>query len=232
MRKYIITIVLLLLFFSSAVADRIYPTVQIGLFIDPNLFDKCIANSELDRYIYDQDTSVHDWSPNIFKSYWFNDGSFMINIVDQHSKISSISLTFGPELSLDSNFVKFVLRNVLNCSGLLFTNTDQVIGTFVSEEEYLNETFGIFYSRDFETGAMDVDIYSWYWFALYKIDPFSRMKYYSGCDTNYIGACVPNVNYDLDRSDVGVRNFFVIGQDKHNFDGDKNGVCCEPYPIF
>ena len=53
--------------------------------------------------------------------------------------------------------------------------------------------------------------------------------YYNNCDSNYVGACIPIVSYDLDCSDIGVRNFFVVGNDLHYFDSDGNGVCCEPY---
>jgi len=64
-------------------------------------------------------------------------------------------------------------------------------------------------------------------------DPYSVMNLFDGpCDPNYVGACVPVVDYDLDCSDIGIRNFFVTGTDKHRFDGDGNGVCCEPYPIL
>ena len=51
------------------------------------------------------------------------------------------------------------------------------------------------------------------------------------CDSNYEGACIPKTNGNLDCNDLnGMRNFFVVGNDIHYFDGNKNGVCCEPYP--
>jgi micrococcal nuclease len=52
----------------------------------------------------------------------------------------------------------------------------------------------------------------------------------SGCDPNYAGACVPVSSSDLDCADVGVRNFQVVGNDPHNFDGDHDSTACEPPP--
>jgi len=51
----------------------------------------------------------------------------------------------------------------------------------------------------------------------------------SECDSNYEGACVPLVNYDLDCADVK-GPVYVVGEDVHRFDRDKNGIGCEPYP--
>ncbi|MET0627576.1 MAG: thermonuclease family protein [Acidimicrobiia bacterium] len=47
------------------------------------------------------------------------------------------------------------------------------------------------------------------------------------CDPNYAGACVPVSSSDLDCADVGVRNFQVVGDDPHDFDGDHNRTACE-----
>ena len=49
----------------------------------------------------------------------------------------------------------------------------------------------------------------------------------SGCNPNYAGACIPNVPYDLDCSDVSATNFRVVGTDVYNFDRDGNGIACE-----
>lgn len=51
----------------------------------------------------------------------------------------------------------------------------------------------------------------------------------SNCDPNYSGGCVPNVSYDLDCPDIGLR-VYVIGNDRHGFDGsDNDGIGCESY---
>ena len=46
------------------------------------------------------------------------------------------------------------------------------------------------------------------------------------CDPNYAGGCVPNVSYDLDCPDIGFA-VQVVGNDRHRFDRDKDGIGCE-----
>ena len=46
------------------------------------------------------------------------------------------------------------------------------------------------------------------------------------CDPNYTGACVPIVSYDLNCADIA-GTVYVVGYDKHGFDGDGDGVGCE-----
>ncbi len=48
------------------------------------------------------------------------------------------------------------------------------------------------------------------------------------CNPNY-SACVPNVAYDIDCNDVSAKSFLVIGFDQYGFDGDGDGIACEPY---
>ena len=50
----------------------------------------------------------------------------------------------------------------------------------------------------------------------------------SGCDPNYTGTCVPNVEYDLDCVDIGMQ-VYVTGADVHGFDRDGDGLGCESY---
>lgn len=54
-------------------------------------------------------------------------------------------------------------------------------------------------------------------------------EYYSGddCDPNYSG-CVPDVEYDLDCSDIQ-EEVEVYGDDPHGFDRDGDGYGCESY---
>ena len=91
MRKLIFTLVLLMSIYSVALADRIKPTEQIGLFVDPDLFDKCITNSELNKIIYNRNTRTYDWTTTIFKSYWFDDGSFLNLLIDQLGQYSKVT---------------------------------------------------------------------------------------------------------------------------------------------
>lgn len=46
------------------------------------------------------------------------------------------------------------------------------------------------------------------------------------CDSNYSGACVPIVPYDLDCPDIG-QLVLVVGVDIHKFDRDRDGRACE-----
>lgn len=46
------------------------------------------------------------------------------------------------------------------------------------------------------------------------------------CDSNYSGACVPIVPYDLDCPDIG-QLVIVVGTDIHKFDRDRDGRACE-----
>ncbi len=49
----------------------------------------------------------------------------------------------------------------------------------------------------------------------------------ASCDPNYSGACIPNVNYDLNCPDVPFDDFYVVGSDPHGFDRDNDGLACE-----
>jgi hypothetical protein len=51
----------------------------------------------------------------------------------------------------------------------------------------------------------------------------------AGCDSNYEGACIPAVPYDLDCGDVFETDFYSVGSDPNNFDGDYDGIACETY---
>ena len=50
------------------------------------------------------------------------------------------------------------------------------------------------------------------------------------CDPSYPTLCIPVGTPDLDCKDVGVRSFPVTGADPHGFDGDNDGLGCEPWP--
>jgi hypothetical protein len=47
------------------------------------------------------------------------------------------------------------------------------------------------------------------------------------CDPSYPGTCIPSHPPDLDCGEISNRNFKVIGNDPHGFDGDNNGIGCE-----
>ena len=48
------------------------------------------------------------------------------------------------------------------------------------------------------------------------------------CNSNYSGACVPNINHDINCRDVG-HKVYVIGRDVYHLDADNNGIGCESY---
>lgn len=54
----------------------------------------------------------------------------------------------------------------------------------------------------------------------------------SNCDPAYPdeGVCIPSPPPDLDCRDITYRNFTVLEPDPHHFDGDGDGVGCEPPP--
>ena len=56
----------------------------------------------------------------------------------------------------------------------------------------------------------------------------SRMGGNGQCNSNYTGACVPNVSYDINCKDIKHR-VNVVGKDVYHFDADHDGVGCEKY---
>jgi hypothetical protein len=48
------------------------------------------------------------------------------------------------------------------------------------------------------------------------------------CDPSYPTLCIPIDAPDLDCADVSASNFPVTGADPHAFDGDNDGLGCEP----
>lgn len=239
MKKLIFLLMIVLFIVSGASANRIMPTNRIGLFIDPDSFIAAVWNSRLDSYVTGIDSG--ETSVGIFHSYYLtfylkNDVIMTCIIDDVYGKIGGISLSFpAPMYSKSSPEIYTILGLVLKCSGLLFSEYDDALTTARVKGRYVNDSYGIsiIEAGRYDTEEIDVSIYDSYWFTNWEETPYSRIKkYYGQCDPNYVGACVPLTNGNLDCKHIGVRNFFVIGQDKHYFDGDGNGVCCEPYPNF
>ena len=48
-----------------------------------------------------------------------------------------------------------------------------------------------------------------------------------GCDTSYPDVCIPPWPPDLDCGEISHKNFRVVGEDKHGFDLDNDGIGCE-----
>jgi hypothetical protein len=49
----------------------------------------------------------------------------------------------------------------------------------------------------------------------------------NNCDPAYPTVCIPPPPPDLDCADIQHRNFRVVGDDPHRFDGDLDGIGCE-----
>ncbi|PJB98468.1 MAG: calcium-binding protein, partial [Nitrosopumilales archaeon CG_4_9_14_0_8_um_filter_34_10] len=47
------------------------------------------------------------------------------------------------------------------------------------------------------------------------------------CDSSYPDVCIPPYPPDLNCGDISYKNFRVVGNDPHRFDGDKDGIGCE-----
>ena len=47
------------------------------------------------------------------------------------------------------------------------------------------------------------------------------------CDPSYPDFCIPPPPPDLDCGDIAQKDFTVIGDDPHRFDGDGDGIGCE-----
>jgi hypothetical protein len=61
-------------------------------------------------------------------------------------------------------------------------------------------------------------------------EPTQRPRRVRNCDPSYPTVCIPRYPPDLDCDDVRFREFRVRGRDPHSFDGDDDGVGCEPAP--
>ena len=60
-----------------------------------------------------------------------------------------------------------------------------------------------------------------------RIDLFPSSNNDENGDSSYPQVCIPHSPPDLDCGDIRHRNFRVVGQDPHRFDGDKDGIGCE-----
>ncbi len=49
----------------------------------------------------------------------------------------------------------------------------------------------------------------------------------SDCDPSYPDVCIPPWPPDLNCGDISYRNFYVLPDDPHGFDPDKDGIGCE-----
>ena len=235
MKKSLLALLLLaiLLTVSTASAKKYTPDDEIHLFVDRELFWQSLQKSEIGNQIksYDigTDFSRVTMSEYSWEHYTLEGDIVIINLLDSNrEKITCIGINFPNSYSATDAKVLSIFGQVLKSSGLPFDEYDEAMKSVRETGRYENESYCLILYKDDYEYEVHAEIYDYYWYA--DETPYSRMaKYYGYCDANYVGACVPTSSKDLECSDIGVRNFFVVGEDKHNFDGDKNGVCCEPY---
>lgn len=63
------------------------------------------------------------------------------------------------------------------------------------------------------------------WIAAFLVDTTDI-----DCDPSYPDLCIPSPPPDLDCDEIPYSSFQVIGDDPHGFDGDFDGIGCEPAP--
>lgn len=236
MNKTLLLIVLLLVICIPASADRIAPTADIGLFVDPDNFSEGLNLTPLKDHIQGIDSEPYPYNTGLIisiRDYKLEDDTMIRCWINRYNKIHAFRIIIDPiYYSQDYCFEDYELTEyVLQSTGLILSEDDRAAITAVKENQsdYLARNFYI--ERYVDDIDLFIDISSIYASGSGR-DPYNLMdEVFAGksCDPNYIGACIPIVSYDMDCTDIPVRNFFVTGNDTHYFDGDKNGVCCEPY---
>ena len=236
MRKLFMIMLLLLVICIPAAADRIAPTVDIGLFVDPKGFTDGLNMTPLKDHIQGIDSRAYTFNSDLITrimDYKLEDDTLIRCWINRYGKIHSFRIIIDPiYYSQDYCFEDYELAEyVLQSAGLILSDDDRAAITAVryNHKDYLARNFYI--KRYVDDINLNIDIDSIYLSGAGR-DPYNLMdEVFAGkvCDPNYIGACIPLVEHDLNCADIPVRNFFVTGTDIHRFDGDKNGVCCEPY---
>ena len=237
MKKLIFILCLLLFTVSAAYADRIAPTSDIGLFVDPDLFFDALKKTPIYDHIQGIGFQAYPYASDLItyiEDYKLEDDTLIRCWLDNNGKIHAFKIIISPWYLLrDDCYEAHQLTGfVLLAAGLLISDDDlDAIESIKNNEEYyLARNF--YLERYVDDINLNIEISSIYHSGV-GLTPYNMMTdLFSDrvCDDNYIGACIPVVSYDMDCSDITVRNFFVVGTDKHRFDGDNNGVCCEPFP--
>ena len=237
MKKILIIIFLLLIITSAAAADRIAPTKDIGLFIDMDVFWNGLKKTPLFDQIVNTDFQEYPFYSSLIKyvaHYYLDDDTYILLWINKYDRIHAIKIVIEPlYLIRDDCFEDYQLTGyVLLAAGLLTHDDDLAAIDAVKNNNDFHLGRNFLLTRYVDDINLNIEINNIYK-AADDLDPYSLMEVFSEhpCDPNYVGACIPIVSYDLDCTDIPVKNFFVTGTDKHRFDGDGNGVCCEPYPI-
>lgn len=237
MKRSVLFLFLILAVFLPAAADRIAPTTDIGLFVDPDVFWEGLQRTPLYDYIYEHESFDYKPADDLIKSftnYYIEGDAVIMCFINKYNKIHGIKIVIAPwYLVEDDCFEASQLTGfVLLASGLLVHDYDLGAVEAVKNNEKSFLSINYYLKRYIESDNLVIELRSFYDANHDFKDPYARMEIFEEpCDPAYVGACIPIVDYDLNCSDITDRNFFVIGKDKHHFDGDYNGVCCEPYPL-
>ena len=219
--KRIIVSLLLLLCIGSVEASRIEPTNDIGLFINKDLFINTFSS------LLESEVGIKILNITESEEYIIIETSNNIKTVlylNSLKKIHSIGVYALPGYkSLDDEWLTFVLA--FYSSGLFdsYEEAGKLLdGYTASYGTFITKNFGIEGGHEEQTGGYMIMI----------AGTTRDLSVHPGCDPNYVGVCIQKTNKNLNCSNVGIKNFFVVGTDKYHFDEDNNGVCCEPYPKF
>ena len=235
MKKTLLALLLLvvLLTVSTASAKKYTPDDDIGLFIDKEQFGECISKFGSPVVSYESGSSERPTllTEHDLEEYTLENGIVITNnLAFDSTKITSIHVTFPKDYAATDFMVYVMTGAILDCTGLLYDDEDygeamsliRAIGWYNNDSSY-----EVRINTDSKTQQVNVDYYD-YWKATGR-SPYDVTNYYKNCDSNYVGACIPAMDYRFKCSDMGARNFFVVGEDIYNYDIDGNGVCCEPY---
>lgn len=238
-KLFLVLLFVPLLFFNTSAAEKIDPMDNIGIFVDPDIFDAALRDTPIFDQVTYSGIREYPYDSELIKyiiDYEVYEGEVTIRCwEDYRGKILGIKIYIAPWYLLrDDCFEGYqIVGFVLLASGLFIGDGDleAIEAMKNNEESFLSPNYYI--KRAIEDDDLTFQISSYYDGDHRYNNPYRRMMLYDDldCDRNYLGACITVSSKDLDCSDVPFRNFYVTGTDVHGFDGDGNGVCCEPYPI-
>ncbi len=198
---------------------KLSPSDDIGIFVNLKNF-----REYMDVYFSSKNISIlYRDSSSDYDSYILSNGVTIWSALNNYGSIHTIIVSIAEDGDLGAYWD--IVGWIYLSTGLYFSTDNywEIFEKFSSHPLYENEYFSMI--GWFEESTEEF---------MTMISPNLERNFNvrSGCDSNYVGACVPVTTRNLNCLDIGVRNFFVVGTDTHFFDGDKNGVCCEPYPVF
>ena len=206
-------------FNRSLSTTKLSPTADIGIFVDLDIF-----NEYLSLFLSGENIKITDIdSTSEHIAYFLSNGVVIFNALNDFGSIHTIIMTAEEGGDFESYWD--TVGWVYFATGLYssYDNYWEIFEKFGKNTNYESEYFNMLGWFEDSTREFMTVIYP---------NSERNLGYRNGCDSNYVGACVPITDRNLNCSDIKVKNFFVVGSDKHYLDGNNNGVCCEPYPTF